>query len=99
MPEAKSNRFTKYFPLLLDALRSADPNPMRPAEAIAWIRAKEDVRAQAEIQLELLPRLTFQAPDPLGMHLSKLAHKALYGLIGIGESGFLHQILVNALGT
>jgi 5-methylcytosine-specific restriction protein B len=29
--------------LLLDALRSADPNPMRPAEAIAWIRARIDV--------------------------------------------------------
>ena len=43
MAEAKSSRFTKYFPLLLDALRSADPRPMRPAEAIAWIRAKVNV--------------------------------------------------------
>src|SRR5438128_1573877 len=43
MTEAKSNRFTKYFPLLLDALRSTDPNPMRPPEAIAWIRAKEEI--------------------------------------------------------
>jgi 5-methylcytosine-specific restriction protein B len=46
MAEAKSNRFTKYFPLLLDALRSVDPNPMRPAEAMAWIRAKEEVPAE-----------------------------------------------------
>src|ERR1700730_3438800 len=46
MAEAKSNRFTKYFPLLLDALRSADPNPMRPAEAMAWIRAKGEVPAE-----------------------------------------------------
>ena len=46
MAEPKSNRFTKYFPLLLDALRSVDPRPMRPAEAVAWIRAKEDVPAQ-----------------------------------------------------
>src|ERR1700731_3373326 len=46
MAEAKSNRFTKYFPLLLDALRSADPNSMRPAEAMAWIRAKEEVPAE-----------------------------------------------------
>jgi 5-methylcytosine-specific restriction protein B len=46
MAEAKSNRFTKYFPLLLDALRSTDPDPMRPAEAMAWIRAKEDVPAE-----------------------------------------------------
>jgi 5-methylcytosine-specific restriction enzyme B len=43
MAEPKSNRFTKYFPLLLDALRSADPTPMRPAEARAWIRAKVEV--------------------------------------------------------
>ncbi len=45
MDEPKSNRFTKYFPLLLDALRSADPTPMRPAEAHAWIRARIDVPA------------------------------------------------------
>ncbi len=46
MAEAKSNRFTKYFPLLLDALRSAGPNSMRPTEAMAWIRAKEEVPAE-----------------------------------------------------
>src|SRR5271166_526763 len=46
MAEAKTNRFTKYFPLLLDALRSADPNPMRPSEAMAWIRAKEEIPAE-----------------------------------------------------
>jgi 5-methylcytosine-specific restriction enzyme B len=43
MAEAKNNRFLKYFPLLLDALRSTDPNPMRPSQAMAWIRAKQDV--------------------------------------------------------
>jgi hypothetical protein len=30
---------------------------------------------------------------------SQLAHKPLYGLIGIGETVFLHQSLVNALGA
>jgi len=45
MTDAKSNRFTRYFPLLLDALRSVDPTPMRPAEAVAWIRSKVDVAA------------------------------------------------------
>jgi 5-methylcytosine-specific restriction enzyme B len=45
MAEAKSNRLTKYFALLLDALRSTDPTPMRPAQAIAWIRAKVNVPA------------------------------------------------------
>ena len=40
MDEPKSNRFTKYFPLLLDALRSVDPTPMRPAEVRAWIMAR-----------------------------------------------------------
>ncbi|HME72387.1 MAG TPA: winged helix-turn-helix domain-containing protein [Myxococcota bacterium] len=43
MAEAKSNRFLKYFPLVLDALRSTDPKPMRPAEAMAWIRTKTEV--------------------------------------------------------
>ena len=43
MTEVRGNRFTKYFPLLLDALRSTDPTPMRPAEARAWIRARIDV--------------------------------------------------------
>jgi 5-methylcytosine-specific restriction protein B len=43
MIEPKSNRFTKYFALLLDALRSKQPVPMRPPEAVAWIRARIDV--------------------------------------------------------
>ena len=43
MSDVKSNRFSKYFPLLLDALRSTDPTPMRPAEARAWIRSKIEV--------------------------------------------------------
>lgn len=43
MTDAKSNRFTKYFPLLLDALRSSDPVPMRPADARAWVRDHVDV--------------------------------------------------------
>ena len=46
MAEAKSNKFTKYLPLLLDALRSADPNPMRPAEAMAWIRSHLEVPSE-----------------------------------------------------
>jgi 5-methylcytosine-specific restriction protein B len=43
MGEAKSNRFTRYFSLLLDALRSTDPAAMRPAEAAAWVRARVNV--------------------------------------------------------
>jgi hypothetical protein len=43
--------------------------------------------------------LAFHTPDPFGPGHSQLAHKALYGLIGIGETVFLHQILVNALGA
>src|ERR1039457_3307241 len=35
----------QYFALLLDALRSAGSTPMRPAEAVAWIRARVDVPA------------------------------------------------------
>jgi 5-methylcytosine-specific restriction protein B len=43
MTESKGTSFTKYFPLLLDALRSSAPNPMRPADAIAWVRSAVDV--------------------------------------------------------
>jgi 5-methylcytosine-specific restriction protein B len=43
MSEPKSNRFTKYFPLVLDALRSVDPLPMRPTDALAWVRDRVDV--------------------------------------------------------
>lgn len=46
MAEAKGNRFTKYFALLLDALRSKDPAPMRPAEATAWIRSRIEVPSE-----------------------------------------------------
>ena len=43
MPDPQGSRFLKYFPLLLDALKSTHPIPMRPAEARAWIRSKFDV--------------------------------------------------------
>jgi 5-methylcytosine-specific restriction protein B len=46
MTETGNNRFTKYFSLLLDALRSTYPKPMRPAEARAWIRSKIEVPAE-----------------------------------------------------
>src|ERR1035437_1943658 len=45
MDEPKSNRLTKYFAPVLDALRSHDPAPMGPAEVRAWIRARIDVPA------------------------------------------------------
>jgi 5-methylcytosine-specific restriction protein B len=41
--ETKGNRFIRYFPVLLDALQSSAPAPMRPADAIAWIRGAVDV--------------------------------------------------------
>ncbi|MBB5063925.1 AAA family ATPase [Granulicella mallensis] len=50
MAEVKAYRFTKYFPLLLDALRST-PNPMRPVEAIAWIKSHSDVPAKDLMRL------------------------------------------------
>ena len=43
---SKSNRFLRYFPPLIEALRSTDPTAMRPAEAMAWIRANVDVPAE-----------------------------------------------------
>lgn len=43
MAEPKSNRFLKYLPGLLDALRSSDPAPMQPADARASVRNRVDV--------------------------------------------------------
>ncbi len=43
MIEPKGNRFTQYFAPVLDALRTTDPTPMRPAAVRAWIRSKIDV--------------------------------------------------------
>ena len=38
MTDGQKKSFTRYLPPLLDALRSSEPNPMRPAAAMAWIR-------------------------------------------------------------
>lgn len=43
MTAPQGNRFLKYVPHLLDALRSTDPLPMRPAAATEWIRQREAV--------------------------------------------------------
>lgn len=43
MTERKGPRFTKYLSPLLDALRSRDPDPMRPPEATACVRERVDV--------------------------------------------------------
>jgi 5-methylcytosine-specific restriction protein B len=51
MSDSKGNRFLRYFPLLLDALRSTHPTPMRPSEARAWIRS------HVEVPVEDLTRL------------------------------------------
>ena len=48
MAEQKGDRFTRYFPVLLDALRSSDPTPMRPADARAWIQSHTPV-AEADL--------------------------------------------------
>jgi 5-methylcytosine-specific restriction enzyme B len=45
MSESKGSRFLRYFPLVLDALRSAYPTAMRPSEVRAWIRSKIEVPA------------------------------------------------------
>ena len=46
MIDPNRNRFTQYFASLLDALRTTDPAPMRPAAVRAWIRSKIDVPAE-----------------------------------------------------
>ena len=61
------NRFTKYFPLLLDALRSADPAPMHPADAIAWIRDRIDVEEHRAGNMR--PRVVFFRQRQHARHL------------------------------
>jgi hypothetical protein len=53
--------------------------------------------SQAEIQLKLLTRLAFPAPDTLGLCRSELAHKSFCRLVKIRKTVFLYQILVNTL--
>ena len=55
--------------------------------------------SQPEIDLHLLPRLAFDAPNPHRLSLLKSAHEATNSLIGRPKSLFLHQILVDAPGT
>lgn len=38
-----SARFVRYLAPLIEALRSVDPTPMRPSEAVAWIKEHVDV--------------------------------------------------------
>lgn len=53
MTEHKGPRFTRYFSLLLDALRSSDPEPMRPTDAIAWVRGRIEV-PEEDLQREIV---------------------------------------------
>jgi 5-methylcytosine-specific restriction protein B len=43
MAELTGARFVRYLAPLLEALRSTDPTPMRPGEAIAWIKTRVTV--------------------------------------------------------
>jgi len=84
MAEANGTRFTKYFPLLLDALRSADPAAMRPAEAIAWVRAKIDV-PEADLTRQVVNgRQSIFEND---VHWARF-YLAKAGLIGSAKRGF-----------
>jgi hypothetical protein len=60
--------------------------------AACFTLALIDRSSQAEVQLQLFSRLTFQAPNPLRMTGSLLAYKALDRFIGIREAIFLDQI-------
>jgi 5-methylcytosine-specific restriction protein B len=83
MAEAKGNRFTKYFALLLDALRSTDPAPMRPAQAVAWIRARVDVPADDLTRLIVNGKQSIFEND---IHWTRF-YLAKAGLIGAPKRG------------
>jgi 5-methylcytosine-specific restriction protein B len=82
--EAKGNRFTKYFPVLLDALRSTDPTPMRPAEARAWVRTRIDV---PEADLTRLIKKGKQTIFENDVHWARF-YLAKAGLIASPKRGF-----------
>ena len=83
MADTKSNRFTKYFALLLDALRSADPQPMRPSEATAWVRTRIDV---SEDNLNRVIRNGKQSIFENDVHWARF-YLAKAGLIGAPKRG------------
>ena len=83
MAETTSNRFTKYFALLLDALGSADPQPMRPSEATAWVRARIDV---PEDNLNRVIRNGKQSIFENDVHWARF-YLAKAGLIGAPKRG------------
>ncbi len=84
MADVKTNRFTRYFPLLLDALRSTDPTPMRPAEAMARIRSKEEIPAE---QLTRLIQNGTQSIFENDVHWARF-YIVKAGLIGNARRGF-----------
>src|ERR1039458_4815177 len=92
MSDAKRNRFSKYVPLLLDALRSTYPAPMRPAEARAWIRSKIEVPADDLTRLIKNGKQSIFENDVhwARFYLAKaeLIGSAKRGLWGLTEAGF-----------
>lgn len=94
MAEAKGNRFTKYFALLLDALRSKDPAPMRPAEATAWIRSRVEVPSEDLTRLIINGKQTIFEND---VHWTRF-YLAKAGLIAAPKRG-LWGLTPQGLGT
>src|SRR5262245_6290722 len=43
MAQRINPRFLRYFPVVLDALRSKHPDPMSSVDAVAWVRDHVDV--------------------------------------------------------
>ena len=85
MNEPGRNRFTRYFPLLLDALRSTDPNPMRPAEARAWIRSRIEV--EPDDLTRLIKAKSKQTIFENDVHWTRF-YLVKAGLIGADRRGF-----------
>lgn len=84
MVEPQKNRFIRYSSVLLDALRSADPNPMRPAEARAWLRTKIEVPAEDLARLIVNGKQTIFEND---VHWARF-YLAKAGLVSTPRRGF-----------
>ena len=59
----------------------------------------DDWSAVAEVDLSLVPRFTFKAPDGKFLHRLQAADKATDGVVAAPEAVFGRKILVNALGV
>ena len=84
--------------LAVTLARMAQHRPEQPRPP-GFAAGLDERRTQPEVHLQLLPRRTFDAPDPLRPARFELGHVARNGRIGPAETVPGDQILIDALGA